>query len=80
MEPAQGTGGNGIVYHSVRRAGGTNVCIYRPSLIILPVVQADHYEYRWDAAGQVTVLKVTSIGIGDLPGLLNLEDAASPPP
>src|SRR5262245_45873959 len=43
--PASGIGENGIVYDSVRRAGGTNVCIYRPSLIILPVNQADHYEY-----------------------------------
>jgi hypothetical protein len=66
--PPQGTGGNGIVYDSVRRAGGTNVCIYRPSLIILPVIQADHYEYRWDAAGRVSVLKVTSIAAGDLQG------------
>jgi hypothetical protein len=66
--PPQGTGGNGIVYDSVRRAGGTNVCIYRPSLIILPVIQADHYEYRWDAAGRVSVLKVTSITAGDLQG------------
>ncbi len=59
--PASGAGENGVVYDSVRRAGGTNVCVYRPSLIILPVNQADHYEYRWDAAGQVSVLKLTNI-------------------
>jgi RES domain-containing protein len=59
--PTSGRGENGIVYDSVRRAGGTNVCVYRPSLIILPVNQADHYQYRWDASGQVSVLKLTNI-------------------
>ncbi len=63
--PAAGAGENGIVYDSVRRAGGTNVCVYRPSLVILPVNQADHYEYRWDAAGQVTILKLTNIAGAD---------------
>jgi hypothetical protein len=59
--PRSGEGANGIVYDSVRRAGGTNVCIYRPSLVLLPVNQADHYEYRWDAAGEVSVLKLTNM-------------------
>jgi RES domain-containing protein len=62
--PPSGHGENGVVYNSVRRADGTNVCVYRPSLIILPVNQTDHYEYRWDAAGQVTVLKLTNLGGG----------------
>jgi hypothetical protein len=62
--PREGEGENGIIYDSVRRAGGTNVCIYRPSLIALPVVQADHYAYRWDASGQVTVLKLTNVSPG----------------
>ncbi len=57
--PKTGEGENGIVYDSVRRAGGTNVCVYRPSLIRLPVVQAGHYEFRWNGAGQSTVLKLT---------------------
>jgi hypothetical protein len=59
--PQDGAGEDGIVYESVRRAGGTNVCVYRPSLVVLPVVQADHYEYRWDAHGSVTVLKLTNV-------------------
>ena len=59
--PRTGEGENGIVYDSVRRAGGTNVCVYRPSLIQLPVMQADHYAYRWDAAGVPTVLKLTNV-------------------
>jgi hypothetical protein len=53
---------NGIVFESVRRDGGINVCVYRPSLVLLPVIQADHYEYRWNAAGAVSVLKLTNIG------------------
>jgi hypothetical protein len=59
--PRSGEGENGLVYDSVRRARGTNVCIYRPSLIQLPVTQADHYEYRWDAAGSVSVLRLTNV-------------------
>jgi hypothetical protein len=59
--PRSGAGENGIVYDSVRRAGGTNVCIYRPSLIILQVRQAGHYDYRWDGTGRSTVLKLTDI-------------------
>jgi hypothetical protein len=61
--PESGAGENGIVYDSVRRTGGTNVCVYRPSLIKLPVNQADHYEYRWDAAGHASVFKLTSIQV-----------------
>jgi RES domain-containing protein len=59
--PARGRGENGLIYDSVRRAGGTNVCLYRPSLVLLPVVQADHYEYRWNAAGRVSVLRLTRV-------------------
>jgi RES domain-containing protein len=59
--PREGAGANGAVYDSVRHAGGINVCIYRPSLIALPVVQADHYEYRWDVRGVVSVLRLTNV-------------------
>jgi RES domain len=63
--PAAGAGENGMVYDSVRRDGGTNVCVYRPSLIILPVIQADHYEYRWDFSGRASVLKLTNVSPGE---------------
>jgi len=62
--PKSGEGAHGLVYDSVRRAGGTNVCIYRPSLLRLPVVQADHYEYRWDRSGDARVLKITNVEQG----------------
>ena len=61
--PEAGRGETGIVYDSVRRAGAINVCVYRPSAVRLPVVQGDHYEYRFDAAGTATVLRLTSVGI-----------------
>ena len=55
---------NGLAYDSVRRSGGTNVCVFRPSLIPLPVLLGDHYEYRWDVVGTSTVVKITSVEIG----------------
>jgi hypothetical protein len=60
--PKTGEPANGIVFDSVRHAGGVNVCVYRPSLVLLPVSQADHYAYRWNAAGEVNVLKLTNVG------------------
>lgn len=56
--------GNGIVYDSIRRPGGTSVCIFRPTLVNLPVTQAGHYEYRWNAAADVTVPRLTSVDLG----------------
>jgi hypothetical protein len=59
--PKEGEGANGIVFDSVRHSGGTNVCVYRPSLVQIPVIQADHYEYRWNGTGEVSILKLTNI-------------------
>ncbi len=52
---------NGVVFDSVRRKRGTNVCIFWPSKVPLPVAQGDHFEYQWDAAGHPTVMKLTNI-------------------
>ena len=54
----------GIIYDSVRRAGGTNVCIFHPAAVGTPVVQADHFEYVWDTKGKLDVMRLTSISIG----------------
>lgn len=51
----------GVIYDSVRRAGGTNVCVWRPLSVALPVIQGDHYEYVWNAGGEVTVLRLTNV-------------------
>jgi RES domain-containing protein len=52
---------NGIVYDSVRRSGGTNLCVFRPSLVALPVLQGDHYQYNWDSKGNVAVSRLANI-------------------
>lgn len=44
----------GIVYDSVRDAGGVNVVCYRPSRI-LDVRQGDHFRIRVPAVGRITV-------------------------
>jgi hypothetical protein len=62
--PKSGEGVNGIAYDSVRRNDGVNVCVYKPSLVRLPVNQTDHYEYRWDAKGAVSVLKLSNVEQG----------------
>jgi hypothetical protein len=62
--PRSGEGSNGIAYDSVRRKDGINVCIYKPSLVRLPVTQSDHYEYRWDAHGSVNVLRLGHVEQG----------------
>ena len=54
---------NGIVFDSVRRTGGKNICIFWPSLINLPVNQGDHYEYNWDKEGNTKILKLTNVDI-----------------
>ena len=54
---------NGIVFDSVRRKSGTNVCIFWPSKVPLPVIQGDHFEYQWDAAGRSKVVKITNVEI-----------------
>lgn len=54
-------GEDGLVFDSVRRPGGTNVCIFRPTALPLPIGQGDHYEYIWDAAGALTVVKLTMV-------------------
>ena len=59
--PLADPGEDGLVFDSVRRAGGTNVCIFRPTALELPIVQADHYEYVWNSTGVLTIVKLTRI-------------------
>jgi RES domain-containing protein len=54
---------SGVVYDSVRRAGGTNICVWRPMSVPLPVEQADHYEYNWDRSGTLTVIRLTGVTV-----------------
>lgn len=59
--PKSGKPENGIVFDSVRKSGGTNICIFWPSKVPLPIIQAGHYEYQWDARGEVTVVSVVGV-------------------
>jgi hypothetical protein len=45
----RGDGANGIAYHSVRRAAGTCIVVFRPRLV-LNAADAGHFAYHW--AGQ----------------------------
>ncbi|MDH3742346.1 MAG: RES family NAD+ phosphorylase [Hyphomicrobiales bacterium] len=54
-------GAPGLIYDSVRKAGGTNVCIYWPGLVPLPVQQGDHFEYRWSANGEAEAVRITNV-------------------
>ncbi|HET7268111.1 MAG TPA: RES family NAD+ phosphorylase [Oleiagrimonas sp.] len=53
-------GSNGIVYGSVRHAGGTCVAAFYPD-IVDPCVQAGHYLYRWDGTRISAVLEVSRV-------------------
>lgn len=46
--------GRGLVYDSVRRAGGECVCLIWPSAVALPIKQGDHLLYVFDDAGGFT--------------------------
>lgn len=59
--PGDPDGVDGLVYDSVRRPGGVNACIFRPGALPLPILQGGHYEYVWDAKGQVEVIMLTGV-------------------
>jgi hypothetical protein len=54
---------SGVVFDSVRRVGGTNICVFWPSKIPLPITQGGHFEYQWDAKGDVSVTKITGVTV-----------------
>jgi hypothetical protein len=60
-EALRGAGASGILYQSVRRTGGVNLVVYRPSLLP-PVLQGDHFDYRWAGAPTPIVVKLTNAG------------------
>ena len=56
---------DGIVYDSVRRSGGINLCIFRPAALELPIDQGSHYDYIWDVKGNlVDVIELRSVSLG----------------
>jgi hypothetical protein len=51
---------NGIVYDSVRHAGGECAAVFYPDLLA-PCVQTEHLIYRWDGARIAMVLRVSEL-------------------
>jgi len=51
----------GIRYDSVRHEGGVNVCIFNPAALDRPITQGAHYQYDWNAAGEVTISKLKPV-------------------
>ena len=60
-EALRSAGARGIIYESVRRAGGTNLTVFRP-LMLPPILQGDHFDYRWAGSPAPTVVKLTNVG------------------
>lgn len=50
-------GSNGVVYRSVRHAGGSCLACFRPRLV-LNVRQRAHFEYRWEGRPEPTVRRL----------------------
>ncbi|MDE2155478.1 MAG: RES family NAD+ phosphorylase [Xanthomonadaceae bacterium] len=53
-------GSNGIVYDSVRHAGGECVAAFFPD-VVAPCLQAQHLIYRWSGKRMVAVLEVKAV-------------------
>lgn len=58
-EALRRSGSNGLLYDSVRRSGGRNAVVFRPSLLP-PVLQGDHFDYRWTGRPEPDVVRVTN--------------------
>lgn len=58
----RGAGSDGIVYRSVRHAGGECVAAFYPDLV-MPHVQARHYQYVWDGVRITDVLEMRSMPV-----------------
>jgi hypothetical protein len=57
--PLRAGGSNGVLYRSVRDAGGECVACFRP-LLVANVRQAGHFEYRWSGTRTPTIAPLTS--------------------
>jgi hypothetical protein len=59
-------GRDGIWYRSVRRERGECVAILKPRLVV-PITQAGHFRYDWDARGVASISRMTKIGASEGP-------------
>lgn len=53
----------GVLYRSVRRAGGECVGVFKPRALLPPAVQAAHYQYHWNGRSITDILEVRSVEI-----------------
>ena len=60
-EALRRAGASGIAYESVRCVGGVNFVVYHPSLLP-PVLQGDHFDYRWTGSPAPMVARLTNFG------------------
>lgn len=51
---------DGIWFGSVRRAGGENIAIFKPRLVV-PIVQGRHLRYDWNAKGDITIAQISQL-------------------
>lgn len=51
-------GSNGVVYRSVRRAGGECIACFRPKLV-LDVRPDNHFEYRWEGTRKPGIRRIS---------------------
>jgi hypothetical protein len=51
------TGSNGVIYRSVRRAGGECVACFRPALVT-DVRTGGHFEYRWEGTRKPVIRRL----------------------
>lgn len=59
--PFTENGVEGLRYDSVRHDGGINIGIFKPQALAKPIVQGDHYQYEWDAKGEIYIAKLTNV-------------------
>ena len=59
--PFHDPGIDGIIFDSVRRENGENICLFRPQAMPLPIMQGSHYQYEWNQKGDVTIAKLEGV-------------------
>ena len=58
----RGQGSNGVIYPSVRRAGGECIGAFRPR-VMAPVTQGPHFLFVWDGEAITDVLQVRRVNM-----------------
>jgi hypothetical protein len=53
------SGSNGVLYRSVRHAGGECIACFRP-LVVANVRLAGHFEYRWSGTRTPMIMALTT--------------------